>query len=268
MSLIGVGDNTVDKYLDRQLMFPGGNAVNVPVLAHRSGLPASYIGCIGSDAPGNMMASSLKAEGIDISHCRFLQGANAYCEVSLVRNERIFGNADRGVSTRLQLEAEDLEFIGSHEITHTSIHSHMADEIRCLSQASHQLSFDFSNRWNREILDDMLPWVKIAFLSYPEHDVDETRALMVWMQSRGPRIVVVTRGKEGSAALEENQFAIQGTSSADVVDTLGAGDSFAARFLVEYLNEKSLEERMALAAVSAAETCASFGAFGHGIPLK
>ena len=31
MKIVGVGDNVLDKYVDQGLMYPGGNAVNVPV---------------------------------------------------------------------------------------------------------------------------------------------------------------------------------------------------------------------------------------------
>jgi fructoselysine 6-kinase len=37
MSLAAVGDNVVDCYVDRGLMFPGGNSVNVAVHAARAG---------------------------------------------------------------------------------------------------------------------------------------------------------------------------------------------------------------------------------------
>jgi len=35
--LLGLGDNTVDTYVDQGWQYPGGNAVNVAVLARRLG---------------------------------------------------------------------------------------------------------------------------------------------------------------------------------------------------------------------------------------
>lgn len=35
--IIGVGDNTVDTYIHLKKAFPGGNALNVAVLARRNG---------------------------------------------------------------------------------------------------------------------------------------------------------------------------------------------------------------------------------------
>ena len=53
----------------------------------------------------------------------------------------------------------------------------------------------------------------------------------------------------------------------EVVDTLGAGDAFAARFLVEHLGGADLRAALAAATVSAGETCGYYGALGHGVPL-
>jgi len=52
-----------------------------------------------------------------------------------------------------------------------------------------------------------------------------------------------------------------------LVDTLGAGDSFIARFITEYLKDTPMDEVMELATKSAFETCMYYGAFGHGISI-
>lgn len=49
MKLIAVGDNVVDYYQDQETFYPGGNALNVAVLAKRLGHEASYIGIVGND---------------------------------------------------------------------------------------------------------------------------------------------------------------------------------------------------------------------------
>jgi fructoselysine 6-kinase len=56
----------------------------------------------------------------------------------------------------------------------------------------------------------------------------------------------------------------QGIVETDVVDTLGAGDTFVAVFLKEYIVNGNAQEAMEKGAASAAETCQRFGAFGHG----
>jgi len=65
LRVLGLGDNTVDTYVDRHLQFPGGNAVNVAVLCRRLGAQASYLGCLGSDEAGDVLRAALAAEGVE-----------------------------------------------------------------------------------------------------------------------------------------------------------------------------------------------------------
>ena len=265
--IIGVGDNTVDRYLHLGMMFPGGNAVNVPVLAHRYGHPASYIGWLGDDARGHLILDALNQEGIDTSRCRIIDGPNAYSEVTLVAGDRMFLGSDPGVTVQIALDDEDLDFVQEHDVTHTSIYSHIERDLPRLSEASPHLSFDFSQDWSRAYLAEVLPWVDVAFLSHPGQPYRTTVELMRWVQSRGPEIVVVTRGGEDALAYDGQRVHRQGVIEADVIDTLGAGDAFAARFLVEHLDGTPIADALATAAESAAKTCGHYGAFGHGVPL-
>ena len=51
MRLLGIGDNVMDAYLFQNKLYPGGNAVNVAVLAGRFGAQAGYLGILANDAP-------------------------------------------------------------------------------------------------------------------------------------------------------------------------------------------------------------------------
>jgi len=268
IQVIGVGDNTVDRYLDLQMMYPGGNAVNVAVLAHRYGHRASYLGWLGNDAHGRLILDALHAEGIDTSRCRVVQGPNAYNDVSLVDGDRVFGAYDHGVCAQIALTREDLRFVGKHDVTHTSTYSHIESQLEKLSRAAPYLSFDFADRWDRDYLSFLLPWIDLALLSYPGHSKSETEALMRWILDQGPELVLVTQGQEGAMAHDGERLYRQHPVQAEVVDTLGAGDAFLARFLVEYLGGSCVEEALERATVSAAETCGYYGAFGHGVPFR
>lgn len=265
--VIGVGDNTVDKYLHLGQMFPGGNAVNVAVLAHRLGHPASYIGWLGNDHYGALILDALNEEGVDVSHCRVVAGANANTEVTLVNGDRVWGSSTSGVCSQIALTEADYGFIGEHDLTHTSIYSHIEHDIEKLKRASKNLSFDFSDNWERDYLSRILPWVDIALLSYPDQSPSETESLMTWIHEQGPRLVLVTQGARGATLYDGKDFHRQGTIEASVVDTLGAGDAFAACFLVEHLSNIPPQAALKRAAQAAAHTCSYYGAFGHGRPI-
>jgi fructoselysine 6-kinase len=268
VSIIGIGDNTVDCYLHLGKMFPGGNAVNVPVLAHRNGADASYIGWIANDERGKLLIDSLKSEGIDLSHSRIVTGENAYCEVNVVDGDRVFGQFSEGVCNQIQLTETDFAFIARHDLVHTSLYSFIEPYIIELQKTSPILSFDFTSDWDQAYLAQYAKFVDIALLSSQTNDLHDNRELLAWIASQGPKIVIVTGGEQGALVYDGEQYYTQPVvPAAKVVDTLGAGDAFAARFLVEYLRKTPLPTALQLAAESAARTCQYYGAFGYGTPI-
>ena len=192
MRVIGVGDNTVDKYKRLKRTFPGGNAVNVAVFARQHGHPASYLGWLGDDIYGHLLLSALKAEDVDTSRCWVLDIGNAHCEVDLVDGERVWTHATPGARQFLALTEDDLTFIRQHDLTHSSIFSYVERDLPRLSDASSMLSYDFSNKWTREYLAATLPSVDVAILSLPDHSHYDTEALMRWVMGQGVRLVLVT----------------------------------------------------------------------------
>lgn len=98
MRICGVGDNVVDRYFNQRLMFPGGNAVNFAVHARRSGAEAAYLGVIGTDAEGDLIRSSLDAEGIELDRLRVKEGPSAFATVHMddKGNDRISGPLREG----------------------------------------------------------------------------------------------------------------------------------------------------------------------------
>lgn len=265
--LIGVGDNTVDRYLHLGRMFPGGNAVNVAVFARRLGHGASYIGWLGTDRYGRLLLDSLAEEGVDTSRCRVVEGISSHGDVTLVDGDRVFGEFEWGVTTQIALDDDQLAFITGHDVVHTSVYSKLEGQLDRLAAAARTLSFDFASDWTRDDLAGILPRVDIAFLSHPEAGDREVRELLAWAHAQGPSLVVVTCGAAGAFAFDGERVHRQGIVETEVVDTLGAGDAFASRLLVELHDGRALADALPLAAISAAETCRYLGAYGHGAPI-
>lgn len=264
--LIGVGDNTVDTYLHTRMRYPGGNALNVAVLAGRYGRSTAYLGWVGGDARGELILSSLQAEGVDVSHCRVISGGEtSYSTVTLVDGDRVFGASAHGVSSLITLDEADLAYIAGFDLVHTSVYSHLEQQIAALKRASRKLSFDFSQRLDDEYLQQILPHVNIAFFSLAEAAPQDMERLMQKAAAAGVELTVMTRGKDGAWAYAGGQLYHQGIIPVEnVIDTLGAGDAFAARLLVEYGDGAAIPAAMEAAARSAADNCTVYGAFGYG----
>ena len=267
-SVIGVGDNTVDRYLHLGKMFPGGNAVNVPVLAHRRGHPAAYLGWLAKDRLGMLVYDSLVEEGVDVSHCRLVAGQNAFCNITQVDGDRVFGEYSEGVCGQISLDKQDFDFISGFDLVHTSVYSHINQYLKKLKSVSNCLSYDFSQEWDRFSLAETLPLVDIAFLSNPLENVNENRELMVWAASLGPRMIIITGGEKGALLYDGTQFYHQPVvKMKNIIDTLGAGDAFAACFMVDLIEGIDICVSLANAAEAAAEACTYYGAFGRGVDI-
>jgi fructoselysine 6-kinase len=266
-SLLGLGDNTVDTYVDRALQFPGGNAVNVAVLARRLGARTGYLGCLGSDEAGMLLVDALRDEGVDTGHCRICSGENARAFIGHDGNDRRFLRSQRGVRGQWGgFSPADLAYIAGFDLVHASVYSELDADLAALRPAIRRFSYDFSERWTDANLAATLPVLDIAFLSFPTGSDAECRELARRCAEAGPGLVVVTRGERGSLALAGGVFHHHGVTRAEIVDTLGAGDGFIAAFLLAVLAGRDLPEALAAGAGNAAAVCAYQGGFGHGAP--
>lgn len=266
LRLIGVGDNTVDTYIQERIRYPGGNAVNVAVHAKRYGADAAYLGALGDDECGDLILDSLRLEGVNISYCkRISQVSNAFAEVKIVDGERIFGDYSSGAAELLKLTKEDFQYINRFDLVHTSIYSFLENQMDDLQNASKFLSIDCSSEINEmDVIQRSLPFVDLAIFSladFPEIEVlDFARA----MHQAGPKIVLVTRGSQGSWVFDGVDLYHQEVIEIDVVDTMGAGDAYIAAFALEYRLGTDINAAMRKAAHYAASVCEFEGAFGYG----
>lgn len=264
--LLGLGDNTVDTYVDRGLQFPGGNAVNVAVQAKRLGAETGYLGCLGSDEAGTLIVEALTQEGVDIARCRIRPGPNARAFIGHDGRDRRFLRSEPGVRGEWgPFDRDDLAYVGGFDLVHSSIYSELGAALPVIRGAARRLSYDFSERWTDENLATTLPAVDIAFLSHPSASDTECRALLERCVGWGAGMVVATRGAKGAVALVGGRFHEQAASPASVVDTLGAGDGFIAACLLAILDGAGIAAALAAGAKQAARVCGYQGGFGHGL---
>lgn len=265
MRLAGLGDNVVDRYVDQGLMYPGGNAVNVAVHARRSGAEAAYVGVIGTDDAGDLIESSLRSEGIELDRLRRVDGETAFATVFTDHEgNRSFGLCLKGVSL-FQPDDDDLRYLAGFDVVHLCETIRMEASLPRIAAAA-AVSYDFSDRDN-DYAEPLLPFVTVATFSRPDSSEAEVDEQIAWAHLRGAKAVIVTRGARGAVISDRTTIHRQPAAPAQVVDTLGAGDSFIARLVVRLWDGADLASAAADAALYSAEVCSVPGGFGHGRTL-
>ena len=267
-SLLGIGDNVVDFYKDRNEFFPGGNALNVAVLAKRFGLQkAGYIGLVGNDVEGEHVAKSLAAEDIWIERLRKACGENGRAVVHLDdKGDRVFLGSNKGGIQRrlaLRMEEEDLAAVEEYGCVHTSVFSYLENELPKIRERASTVSFDFSSFHDVEYVKSVAPYITMAFFSGSELDDKGIDDLIDTVSGLGVSTVGVTRGSDGAFWSVDGKRYRQGIKPVEVTDTLGAGDSFIAAYISGILVGHSVDQSLDDAASFAADTCTRFGAFGY-----
>jgi len=108
------------------------------------------------------------------------------------------------------------------------------------------------------------PYADYVFLSCGSVSEEEARDVCRRMKKAGCRKIIATRGSHGAVYYDGEQFLVQPPKLVKAVDTLGAGDSFAAAFLLSVLKGETADRALPAGAEFAAKTCLVQGAFGFG----
>lgn len=261
IKIAAVGDNCIDFYEGSGEIFPGGNPVNVAVYVKRMNGDSSYTGVVGNDNHGKFLIEAISAKGVDTSHVKVLDGKTAVTHVEIKNGDRILGDYDEGVMADFKLSEEDIDFLCSHDLVVSGIWGMIESELHKIKARGIPIAFDFADKMDHEITHKAIPYVDYAFFSNDSTNDDELYEFMKSVQSKGPNVVVVTRGSKGSIAYDGNEFTKCGIIECEVIDSMGAGDSYIAGFLIGILEGKAIAECMRKGALSSSITLGYYGAW-------
>lgn len=240
IKVLGIGDNVCDKYLHTKTIYPGGNALNIAVFGKLFGAEAAYLGTFGDDEVGQHVYSVVKGLGLDLSHCRLEEGPNGCARVQLVDGDRVFLQGNRGGISREKppvLTKIDEEYISGYDLIHTSVYSFMEAQLPKIRGAASFVSMDFSDRYEEDYLKRCCPYIDCAEISCGDMPEDEIQRRMARIMELGCRhIVIATRGSKGAYVMVDGRIYEQSPCLVKAKDTMGAGDSFIACFLINYLD--------------------------------
>lgn len=264
MKLAAIGSNCIDFYQNLQggLACPGGGPVNMAVYTLRLGGTASYIGPVGDDPHGALMRKAVAGQGVDVSHMHVLPGRTAVSQVQLQEGERILGDYDEGVLERYTLSPEDIDFICTHDLAVCDLWGKVEGFFPELRARGLPTAFDSATRPDDAAAKRALPYTDYFFFSSDSGDTPDLRSQLRRYHAKGPRLVSAMLGEQGSLCFDGRDFHKFGiVPCPQLVDSMGAGDSYIAGFLAGVTAGEPIEKAMEMGALAATETLQYFGAW-------
>jgi sugar/nucleoside kinase (ribokinase family) len=248
----------------------GGSAANATFNAGRLGLRATFVGKLGNDELASVYQRRFAAAGIDPQ--RFKRGtvANARCLALITPDAQRTLRTDLGAAMTLSpSEISVADFTGcrhAHIEGYLVFNQALADAVLTAARAAgcttsiDLSSFEVVNASRGWLLSQLHKGIDIVFANE-----DEIRAL--FQDTTSPFdalarrlgglgvIAAVKVGKDGAWIARGSELhRITPVPVANVIDTNGAGDAWAAGFLFGYLRDWSLPKCGALASLLGAET--------------
>ena len=271
----------------------GGSCLNVAVGLARLGAPTGFVGGISTDLFGSMIADHAGASGVDLRYATRSGDQTTLAFVRHVAGEAQYAFYDAGTAVRnwtypsgaIAFETINAVHVGST----TLVDAKGAAETQALiaeAGRSATISFDPNCRPNlvqdiafyrkrMEAFADAADMIKLSDVDFAYlHGHDDYAARAEPLLAGGRSLFVVTRGPKGALAWHRNAGMVEVAAPAvEVVDTIGAGDSFQAALLfalhalgrigkqdLNQLSQGELHRALAFAAACAAVTCTRAGA--------
>jgi sugar/nucleoside kinase (ribokinase family) len=236
-------------------------AHNLSVLGSKVG----FVTRVGRDDLGKIALSRMREAGVDLS--RITESTELDTGLTFIlphsRSRHILTNP--GCMAEMKLEHLDMEYLTSSRHFHLSsffLHRGMILQIpelfRKLKHAGLTISLDTNDdpddRWG-DTLPEALGYVDILMPNEREAckiaGVTDFAEAIQKLSQLVP-LIIVKMGSKGSMAVRGTERFLNSAIAVDVVDPVGAGDSFNAGFLHKFAQQAKLGECLAYGNLSAA----------------
>ena len=156
----------MDFFPQQNQHFAGGNSLNQTIRYRQLGHESAFVGALGTDEAGDLIASLLQRTGVDISHLRRVKGITACNQlINDAAGERfgVEGAWQSGVYVEFRLSEADWKFIGGCDAWST--HADGPNYLNALKRktAAQFMAVDFLHLKDYELLRKSLHTVDIAY---------------------------------------------------------------------------------------------------------
>ena len=235
---------------------PGGSAASFARAAAGLGASVGFIGCVGDDIAGDILIKSLVHAGV-IPHLQCGATASGTI-VSLQSSNGKTMLCSRGANDMIDPSIIDEEWFNAVDHLHISGYAFLSEAQRAAAKRaidiaqSHGMSISIdpppANLISSFGIEQFLNAISAARIVLP--NLEEGK--LMTGEERPERIVdllttrfpigALTMGRNGSMAWDRQKRSFHHTEEIDSVDPTGAGDSFAAGFIISYLEDGDIDQ--------------------------
>jgi sugar/nucleoside kinase (ribokinase family) len=238
------------------------------IFAHNLAFLGNKVGfssCIGSDPFGEICLKRLGESGTDLSRVRKMSGKTTGLTVILPQRKERYILTYPGTMYDMSERDLELNYVFSAKHLHVSsyflqkgIRVSLIDIFRKAKAAGLTTSLDTNddpeNRWGSEVqlllkhVDILLPNEREARKLAQTEDLERAAEVL----SQKVPILVIKRGSQGAIARAGKEKFSSFPPMVDAADPVGAGDSFDAGFVHQYIRGAKIEECLKFANVAGA----------------
>jgi len=259
------GQGYEDSELELLDTCPGGSAANTIYGLAKLGIKTGFVGVIGDDADGKVLVKDFQIIGVDISQIKVKLKAKtglARCLSDKLNFRSI--RVTPGANSLLAMKDIDLDYLNQAKMLHISSFADDAQLevlLKLITKLDSSVKVSFSPgalyaAKGLKVLAPILKRTQVLFLNQQEIRQLTGQEVPLGAGSclkQGCHIVVVTLGQGTSYKTvmansyirdSQNEYIIE-PGNKDIIaalDTIGAGDAFAAGFLYGLLKGKGLKE--------------------------
>ncbi|MBA1141362.1 carbohydrate kinase family protein [Mesorhizobium neociceri] len=272
--------------------YVGGAVFNTAIALGRLGAPAGFFSGLSSDLFGGQFREALGASKVSSTYAHTSPRPTTLAFVRLTNGQATYTFYDENTAGRM-LTTEDLPELGAE------IEAMLFGAISLISDPAGAAYEEFMKREHQRRVMMLDPNIRPNFIPDKAKHLRRIRSMMAmadivklsdedlhwfgeagshedvirnWLD-RGPKLIVVTHGSEGAVGYSREHKVTVMPQKVEVVDTVGAGDTFNAGILASLheqglltkadiggLSEDAIRQALALGAKAAAVTVSRAGA--------
>lgn len=285
---------SVDSDPDMYRAMPGGSPFNVAIGLARLDVPAGFLGKLSTDPFGQQLRATLQANGVTQN---YVQDDNGPSTLAMITSQP-------GCEPQFSFYGHDA---ADQQLLPEDLPEHMSDSVQAIHFGSYSMAcqpiggtltglmqrehghriISFDPNVRTTLIPDLETykaqlegWMHLSHIVklsqadleilYPENQLDEIAKRWLAM---GPKLVVITRGKDGATGFTKGSTVSVPSSRIQLVDSIGAGDAFMSGLLAWLyhhsrlsldtlgpLEDTEIHSALQFASRVAALTCARQGA--------